>query len=289
MAEARTVVVTGASRGLGLATATHLYQCGWTVLAAMRTPDDGFERLRAQLAHLLAIARLIGCSARPRRPGVDRDRGAVDPRRRGSAGCDRAQRRYCRRRQPRRTARRRVAASPLDQLPRSRAPYPRTASVDARRRQGPDRRGVEPGRDPRHARDRRVLGRQGGARTMGRVSFPGDRAVRARRHRAHRRRVQDRHARADAELCRPRRALRPAPRQPRAQRTPVPALCRFAGKVRGRGRQCRRGAAAVRAPRRRARCSVAARREPLDPGPCASTCHGRRARPSSPRLAPVTL
>src|SRR5581483_734975 len=43
----RSVVVTGASRGLGLATAAHLHRQGWTVVAAMRTPDEGLERLRA--------------------------------------------------------------------------------------------------------------------------------------------------------------------------------------------------------------------------------------------------
>lgn len=39
MAERRTVVVTGASRGLGRATAAHLHGAGWTVVAAMRNPD----------------------------------------------------------------------------------------------------------------------------------------------------------------------------------------------------------------------------------------------------------
>jgi NAD(P)-dependent dehydrogenase (short-subunit alcohol dehydrogenase family) len=43
----RSVVVTGASRGLGLATATHLHRTGWHVVAAMRTPEEGLERLRA--------------------------------------------------------------------------------------------------------------------------------------------------------------------------------------------------------------------------------------------------
>ena len=46
MGEPRTVVITGASRGLGLASAAHLYRRGWRVVAAMRTPDVGFERLR---------------------------------------------------------------------------------------------------------------------------------------------------------------------------------------------------------------------------------------------------
>jgi NAD(P)-dependent dehydrogenase (short-subunit alcohol dehydrogenase family) len=45
--EPRTVVVTGASRGLGLATAAHLHRAGWTVVAAMRSPDEGMTRLRA--------------------------------------------------------------------------------------------------------------------------------------------------------------------------------------------------------------------------------------------------
>jgi NAD(P)-dependent dehydrogenase (short-subunit alcohol dehydrogenase family) len=36
----RSVVVTGASRGLGLATAAHLQQRGWTVVATMRKPQS---------------------------------------------------------------------------------------------------------------------------------------------------------------------------------------------------------------------------------------------------------
>ncbi|MET0903445.1 MAG: SDR family oxidoreductase [Acidimicrobiales bacterium] len=46
MADARTVVVTGASRGLGLATAAHLHRAGWAVVAAVRSPDPALERLR---------------------------------------------------------------------------------------------------------------------------------------------------------------------------------------------------------------------------------------------------
>ena len=41
MAEPRTVVITGASRGLGFASAVRLYREGWRVVAAMRTPDRG--------------------------------------------------------------------------------------------------------------------------------------------------------------------------------------------------------------------------------------------------------
>ena len=44
--EPRSVVITGASRGLGLASAIHLYGLGWRVVAAMRSPDAGLERLR---------------------------------------------------------------------------------------------------------------------------------------------------------------------------------------------------------------------------------------------------
>jgi NAD(P)-dependent dehydrogenase (short-subunit alcohol dehydrogenase family) len=46
MGEPRSVVVTGASRGLGLAAAAHLHRQGWTVVAAMRSPDVGMKHLR---------------------------------------------------------------------------------------------------------------------------------------------------------------------------------------------------------------------------------------------------
>ena len=61
MAEPRTVVITGASRGLGFASAAHLYEQGWRVVAAMRSVDAGMERLReATGARRRTIARLIG-------------------------------------------------------------------------------------------------------------------------------------------------------------------------------------------------------------------------------------
>ena len=56
----RSVVVTGASRGLGLATAAHLYERGWTVIAAMRTPQAGLERLAERLGPSFDRDRLIG-------------------------------------------------------------------------------------------------------------------------------------------------------------------------------------------------------------------------------------
>ncbi|MGV0851060.1 SDR family oxidoreductase [Mycolicibacterium phlei] len=46
MVEPRSVVITGASRGLGLASAARLYRDGWHVLAAMRSVDAGMARLR---------------------------------------------------------------------------------------------------------------------------------------------------------------------------------------------------------------------------------------------------
>jgi NAD(P)-dependent dehydrogenase (short-subunit alcohol dehydrogenase family) len=56
----RSVVITGASRGLGLATATHLHRQGWTVLAAMRSPDAGLARLQETLGPALDPSRLVG-------------------------------------------------------------------------------------------------------------------------------------------------------------------------------------------------------------------------------------
>jgi NAD(P)-dependent dehydrogenase (short-subunit alcohol dehydrogenase family) len=47
MADRRSVLITGASRGLGLASAARLYARGWHVVAAMRSPDTGMERLRS--------------------------------------------------------------------------------------------------------------------------------------------------------------------------------------------------------------------------------------------------
>ena len=48
MSEPRTIVMTGASRGLGLASAAHMYQRGWRVVAAMRSPESGLSALRAK-------------------------------------------------------------------------------------------------------------------------------------------------------------------------------------------------------------------------------------------------
>lgn len=56
----RSVVITGASRGLGLASASHLYRRGWTVVAAMRSVDDGMARLREATGAGASDPRLIG-------------------------------------------------------------------------------------------------------------------------------------------------------------------------------------------------------------------------------------
>lgn len=57
--EPRSVVITGASRGLGFASAKHLYQRGWKVVAAMRSPESGMDRLRVA-AGAGDDARLVG-------------------------------------------------------------------------------------------------------------------------------------------------------------------------------------------------------------------------------------
>lgn len=59
MAE-RTVVITGASRGLGFASASHLYRNGWRVVAAMRSVDAGMQRLRDETGARDDDPRLIG-------------------------------------------------------------------------------------------------------------------------------------------------------------------------------------------------------------------------------------
>ncbi|MCV7290629.1 SDR family oxidoreductase [Mycolicibacterium wolinskyi] len=60
MAELRSVVITGASRGLGFASATRLYGEGWRVVAAMRNPDRGMPLLREVTGAVEDDDRLIG-------------------------------------------------------------------------------------------------------------------------------------------------------------------------------------------------------------------------------------
>jgi NAD(P)-dependent dehydrogenase (short-subunit alcohol dehydrogenase family) len=58
--ETRSVVITGASRGLGFASACHLYRSGWRVVAAMRSVDAGMDRLRNATGARGDDPRLIG-------------------------------------------------------------------------------------------------------------------------------------------------------------------------------------------------------------------------------------
>jgi NAD(P)-dependent dehydrogenase (short-subunit alcohol dehydrogenase family) len=60
MSSPRTVVITGASRGLGLASAVHLFKQGWRVVAAMRSVEAGLERVRAETGAAQGDPRLLG-------------------------------------------------------------------------------------------------------------------------------------------------------------------------------------------------------------------------------------
>jgi NAD(P)-dependent dehydrogenase (short-subunit alcohol dehydrogenase family) len=60
MGEPRTVVITGASRGLGFASTVRLYREGWRVVAAMRIPDRGLPLLREATGAGEDDDRLIG-------------------------------------------------------------------------------------------------------------------------------------------------------------------------------------------------------------------------------------
>jgi len=60
MAEPRAVVITGASRGLGFASAVRLYREGWRVIAAVRIPDRGIPLLRQATGVVEDDDRLIG-------------------------------------------------------------------------------------------------------------------------------------------------------------------------------------------------------------------------------------
>lgn len=56
----RTILITGASRGLGLASSAYLYKQGWRIVAAMRSVEAGLERLRAATGASVNDPRLIG-------------------------------------------------------------------------------------------------------------------------------------------------------------------------------------------------------------------------------------
>ncbi|WP_431236483.1 SDR family oxidoreductase [Mycolicibacterium aichiense] len=69
MPEPRTVVITGASRGLGVASATNLYKRGWHVVAAMRSVDTGMRVLRKATGAGDDDPRLVGVSLDLTDPG----------------------------------------------------------------------------------------------------------------------------------------------------------------------------------------------------------------------------
>lgn len=56
----RRVVITGASRGLGLASAVHLHRRGWHVVGAMRSVDSGMDSLRRATGAAAGDHRLTG-------------------------------------------------------------------------------------------------------------------------------------------------------------------------------------------------------------------------------------
>ena len=60
VSDPRVVVITGASRGLGLASAVHLYRRGWHVVAAMRSVEQGLHRLRDATGADVGDPRLTG-------------------------------------------------------------------------------------------------------------------------------------------------------------------------------------------------------------------------------------
>src|SRR6201999_4603441 len=60
MGETRTVVIHGASRGLGFASTVRLYREGWRVVAVMRTPGRGMPLLREATGAPEDDDRLIG-------------------------------------------------------------------------------------------------------------------------------------------------------------------------------------------------------------------------------------
>lgn len=63
MSAPRTVVITGASRGLGLASACELYRRGWRVVGAMRAVDVGLANIRERTGASATDPRLLGCSS----------------------------------------------------------------------------------------------------------------------------------------------------------------------------------------------------------------------------------
>src|SRR3546814_18599698 len=74
----RTIVITGASRGLGLASAAHFYRQGWRVVGAMRSVEAGLANIRAEVGSRKGDPRRVGvqpallapASGPPPRPAI---------------------------------------------------------------------------------------------------------------------------------------------------------------------------------------------------------------------------
>lgn len=167
MTEPRSVVITGASRGLGLASATHLYRAGWKVVAAMRSVDSGMEqppprdggRSRRRPPHRRP--------PRPDRPRLRRRSRHGDRCKRRRTGWIGAQRGDIGGGHGRGDTRRSVGAHVRHQHLRSRGADTGAAAVDARGRPRSYCAGIQSRWGPRHACNRTVLGGQGSARTVG--------------------------------------------------------------------------------------------------------------------------
>jgi NAD(P)-dependent dehydrogenase (short-subunit alcohol dehydrogenase family) len=74
MAARKTIVVTGASRGIGHATALHFHREGWRVITVSRTPPSGGCPWRGEDSHVLLDLSDLGDIVR----GIEVIRGMID-------------------------------------------------------------------------------------------------------------------------------------------------------------------------------------------------------------------